>query len=78
MKCRKATPHTTLIILQKFLRANVNDLAKAKTQLSEALKWRKTYKPLDAMTETFDASKFGGLGFVTKIKGAVETENEEE
>jgi hypothetical protein len=28
------------------------------------------------MNETFDGSKFGGLGFVTTIKGAKETKNE--
>ena len=27
------------------------------------------------MKETFDASKFGGLGFVASIKGAKETRN---
>ena len=66
------------MILQKFLRANVNDLTKARSQLTEALKWRKTYKPLEAKDEVFDASKFGGLGYVTSIKGAKETKNDEE
>lgn len=66
------------MILQKFLRANVNDLAKAKTQLTEVLKWRKSYKPLEAKDEVFDATKFGGLGFVTTIKGAKETKNDED
>lgn len=37
------------------------------------MKWRKTYSPLAAREEIFDASKFGGLGFVTTIKGAKET-----
>lgn len=74
----EGTPHTTLVILQKFLRANVNDLSKATTQLTEALKWRKEYRPLEAKDEVFDASKFGGLGFVTTIKVAKETKNAED
>ena len=56
----------------------MNDLSKAKTQLTEALKWRKSYEPLKARDEVFDADKFGGLGFVTTIKGAKETQNEED
>ncbi|SMQ48986.1 unnamed protein product [Zymoseptoria tritici ST99CH_3D7] len=72
------SPHTTLIILQKFLRANVDDLEKAKVQLSEALKWRKEYQPLKARDEVFDGDKFKGLGFVTKVRGATETKNEED
>ena len=56
----------------------MNDLAKAKTQLTEALKWRKEYKPLEAKEEVFDASKFGSLGYVTKIKGVKDTKNEED
>ena len=66
------------MILQKFLRANLNDLPKAKSQLLEALKWRKSYEPLKAKDEVFDASKFGGLGFVTTIKDAKETKNDED
>lgn len=56
----------------------MNDLPKAKTQLTEALKWRKSYNPLAAKDEVFDASKFSGLGYVTTIKGAKETKNEED
>jgi len=67
-----------LIILQKFLRANANDLPKAKTQLTEALKFRKEYNPLQAKEEVFSRSKFGGLGYVTSVKGAKETTNEED
>ena len=64
--------------MQKFLRANANDLEKAKTQLTDALRWRKEYKPLEAKEKIFDTGKFGGLGFVTKIKGVKQTENEED
>lgn len=28
--------------------------------------------------EVYDKDKFGGLGFVTKVKGATETKNEED
>ena len=60
----------TSIVLEKFLRANVHekvkDVAKAKAQLTEALKWRKKMDPINLMNETeFDAAKFGGLGYVT-------------
>lgn len=50
----------------------------AKSQLKEALKWRKEYQPLKAIEEVFDGEKFRGLGYVTKVKGAVETKNEED
>lgn len=56
----------------------MNDLERAKIQLTEALKWRKEYKPLDAKNEVFDADKFGGLGFVTTIKGVKATNNDED
>jgi hypothetical protein len=42
------------------------------------VKWRKSYNPRAAKDEVFDASKFGGLGFVTSIKCAKETKNEED
>ncbi|KAK4902852.1 Non-classical phosphatidylinositol transfer protein (PITP) [Elasticomyces elasticus] len=61
-----------------MLRANADDLSKAKEQLTAALTWRKTYKPLDALNETFSSDKFGRLGYVTKLKGASETKNEED
>lgn len=64
-----------MIILQKFLRANQNDVAAAKTQLEEALKWRKSYRPQETLRETFMKSKFDGLGYVTSIEGAKETGN---
>ena len=56
----------TTIVLEKFLRANTKDVAKAKAQLIEALKWRKTMNPMKLLAdEEFDTSKFGGLGYVT-------------
>ena len=70
--------HTTLLILQKFLRANADDLEKAKVQLTDALKWRKEYQPLKVKDEVFDGDKFGGLGYVTKVKAAKGSPNEED
>jgi hypothetical protein len=56
----------TTIVLEKFLRANTKDTAKAKTQLTDALKWRKKMQPMNLLADTeFDASKFGDLGYVT-------------
>ncbi|KAL2062655.1 hypothetical protein VTL71DRAFT_5727 [Oculimacula yallundae] len=56
----------TTIVLEKFLRANTKDVAKAKAQLIEALKWRKKMDPAKLLDEVkFDKSKFGDLGFVT-------------
>ncbi|KAH8805928.1 CRAL-TRIO domain-containing protein [Xylogone sp. PMI_703] len=56
----------TTIVLEKFLRANPNDVTKAKSQLIEALKWRKQLQPHKLLDETeFDGSKFGELGYVT-------------
>lgn len=68
---RLAPPHTTLVILQKFLRANEGQLLGAKAQLLAALKWRKSYNPLAAKDEVFSKAKFGGLGYVTKVRGAM-------
>lgn len=59
------------MILQKFLRANEGQLAGAKAQLLAALKWRKSYNPLAAKDEVFSKAKFGGLGYVTKVRGAL-------
>lgn len=56
----------TTIVLEKFLRANSKDVTKAKAQLIEALKWRKKVQPAKLLADTeFDATKYGGLGFVT-------------
>lgn len=75
---RTRSPHTTLIILQKFLRANAGNVELAKTQLEGALKWRKEYQPRKAMEEIFDGEKFRGLGYVMRVKGAKGTGNEED
>jgi hypothetical protein len=59
----------TKLILQKFLRANINDLEKAKEQLTKTLKWRKEFQPLKVKDEVYSQKKFGGLGYITKIDG---------
>jgi len=65
----------TKLILQKFLRANQNDLAKAKDQLTATLQWRKEFQPLKARDEVFSKEKFGALGYVTMLEGVPESVN---
>ncbi|RJE19680.1 hypothetical protein PHISCL_07978 [Aspergillus sclerotialis] len=56
----------TVNIMIKFLRANEGDLKLAEEQLTKSLKWRKTMNPLSlAETGRYNASKFGGLGYLT-------------
>jgi hypothetical protein len=57
----------TLLILQKFLRANQNDLPKAEEQLTKTLKWRKEFDPTKAAIEVFKKDKFNGLGYITVV-----------
>jgi phosphatidylinositol transfer protein SFH5 len=59
----------TLLILQKFLRADHNDLAKAEDRLLKTLTWRKEFNPIAAMNETFKKDKYDGLGYVTVSDG---------
>jgi hypothetical protein len=73
-----ASPFQTKLILQKFLRANKNDLAKAKQQLLETLKWRKEFDPIKAASETFSQEKFGGLGYIIEIEGMPGSLNEKD
>ncbi|KAH9872023.1 Non-classical phosphatidylinositol transfer protein (PITP) [Plenodomus biglobosus] len=65
----KSNPFLTKLILQKFLRANQNDLDAAKGQLLETLKWRKEFDPIKAAGEGFERSKFDGLGYILKVEG---------
>jgi hypothetical protein len=71
----KSNAFHTKLILQKFLRANQNDLEKAKQQLLETLKWRKSFDPTKAASESFDKSRFGGLGYVLEVEGVPESPN---
>ncbi|KAH6956439.1 CRAL-TRIO domain-containing protein [Fusarium avenaceum] len=59
----------TKVVLQKFLRANNDDPVASEKQLTQALEWRKKMNPTALVTQTFDKTKFGGLGFVTTHKG---------
>jgi hypothetical protein len=70
-----AGPFHTKLILQKFLRANANDVAKAKEQLKGTLTWRKEFKPLEAVQETFPKDRFGGLGYIITLEGVPGSEN---
>ncbi|KAK7432833.1 Phosphatidylinositol transfer protein sfh5 [Neonectria magnoliae] len=58
----------TKVVLQKYLRANNNDVAAAEKQLTSALEWRKKVQPASLVTKTFDKKKFNDLGFVTVHK----------
>ncbi|KAF3941999.1 Patellin-3 [Dactylella cylindrospora] len=68
---------TTLLILQKFLRANSDNLDKAVDQLVKTLKWRKEFKPLEALAGEHDRSRFDGLGYVqvNTVRGEILTWN---
>ncbi|KPM35668.1 Phosphatidylinositol transfer protein sfh5 [Neonectria ditissima] len=58
----------TKVVLQKFLRANNDDVAAAEKQLVSALEWRKKMQPASLVNKTFDKKKFNDLGFVTVHK----------
>ncbi|KAF2473262.1 CRAL/TRIO domain-containing protein [Lindgomyces ingoldianus] len=70
-----ASPFQTKLILQKFLRANSNDLVKAKEQLLETLKWRKEFDPVKAMSESYEKERFEGLGYIVDVDGVPESVN---
>lgn len=56
----------TVNILIKFLHANEGNLKEAEDQLTKALEWRKTMKPLELVENaSFPKDKFNGLGYVT-------------
>ncbi|KAI9832726.1 MAG: Non-classical phosphatidylinositol transfer protein (PITP) [Phylliscum demangeonii] len=62
-------PFSTTLILQKFLRANANQLELAVEQLKATLIWRKEFQPLRAaQDEVFDEQRFGGLGYITVVE----------
>ena len=64
------------LILQKFLRANADNLERAKSQLLDTLKWRKSFQPLKAKDDLFSNVKFGGLGYVTMLQGVPHSSNQ--
>ncbi len=55
----------TINVLIKFLRANEGNLKLAEEQLTKALEWRKENDPVALVKSTYDAAKFGGLGYLT-------------
>ncbi|PLB51876.1 CRAL/TRIO domain-containing protein [Aspergillus steynii IBT 23096] len=61
----------TVNVLIKFLRANEGNAKLAEEQLTKALQWRKQMNPA-ALVESgrFNASKFGGLGYLTTYQEA--------
>ncbi|EOD47217.1 putative phosphatidylinositol transporter protein [Neofusicoccum parvum UCRNP2] len=73
-----AGPFHTKLILQKFLRANANNLDKAKEQLAETLKWRSTFKPLNTLDEKFAKDRFEGLGYVIEVDGVPGSTNKKD
>lgn len=75
IKLSKDSPFHTKLILQKFLRANANDVEKTKQQLLETLKWRKEFDPPKAAQETFDKDRFDGLGYILEVEGVPESSN---
>ncbi|KAK7508766.1 CRAL/TRIO domain-containing protein [Phyllosticta citriasiana] len=68
----------TKLILQKFLRANSNNIDKAKDQLRETLEWRREFRPLEAMKAGFDKNIFNGLGYIVEIEGVPESTNKKD
>ncbi|KAK5954371.1 Non-classical phosphatidylinositol transfer protein (PITP) [Knufia fluminis] len=60
-----ATHVPSQIILQKYLNANDQDLARAKEQLKNTLDWRATNKPSELTKKTYASDKFAGLGYIT-------------
>lgn len=60
-----STHVSSQIILQKYLNANDQDLAKAKVQLTSTLEWRAKNKPSDLTKKKYSSDKFAGLGYIT-------------
>ncbi|KAK1987411.1 CRAL-TRIO domain-containing protein [Colletotrichum cereale] len=61
----------TTVVLQKFLRANDDDVSKAAHQLQKALIWRRDTNPGKLLDDvSFDKKKFDELGYVTTHKDA--------
>lgn len=74
----KANAFHTKLILQKFLRANQNDLEKAKQQLLDTLKWRKEFDPTKAAGESFEKRRFDGLGYILTVSGVPDSPNKQD
>jgi len=70
-----SAPFHTKLILQKFLRANANDITNAKSQLLDTLKWRKEFQPAKAVQETF-GKEFADLGYILELGDMPDSTNE--
>ena len=57
----------TKLVLQKFLRANANNVDKAYDHLLATLKWRGSFNPRDAAQWQVSRRTFGGLGYVVPL-----------
>jgi phosphatidylinositol transfer protein SFH5 len=67
-------PFDTLLVLQKYLRSNANDLDKAEDSLTKTLEWRKEFG-LDQEGEKsakglegVEGDEFEGLGVITEVR----------
>ncbi|KAI9040219.1 CRAL/TRIO domain protein [Aspergillus affinis] len=66
-----STDAPTVNVLIKFLRANEGNAKLAEEQLTKALQWRKQMNPSELVESgRFNASKFGGLGYLTTYQEA--------
>ena len=75
IELNSAAPFYVKLILQKFLRADQNDLEKASARLLDTLKWRKSFRPLEAAKESFSKKRFGGLGYVVTLDNVPDSPN---
>ncbi|EWC47656.1 hypothetical protein DRE_03276 [Drechslerella stenobrocha 248] len=55
---------STLLVLQKYLRANEGNVEKAADQLIATLQWRKQMQPVELMAAEHERAAFEGLGYV--------------
>lgn len=55
----------TRMVLRKWLNSTNNDVDAALSNLTNTLKWRKEFKPLDCIHQTHP-NKFDGLGYITR------------
>lgn len=68
LSAKEPIPFHTTLVLQKFLRANSNNVDAAYNQLLATLKWRKGFNTEAVCNEEFSERKFSGLGYVMKTK----------
>jgi len=66
------------IVLQKYLNANNQDVARAKEQLRSTLDWRANKKPSELIKKKYSSEKFAGLGYITSypIEGIIPANKE--